>query len=50
MTVRSMLFRLCALGLLLVFDAMTPQAGIAAIASCLAHVPGPVTADHASEV
>ena len=47
MTVRSILLRLCALGLLLLYDAMTPQAGIAALASCLAHIPGPATADRA---
>jgi hypothetical protein len=34
----------CALGLLLLYDAMTPQAGIAALAGCLAHLPGPDTA------
>lgn len=45
MTVRSIIFRLCALGLLLLLNAMTPQAGIVALASCLAHLPGPATAD-----
>ncbi len=45
MTVRSFVLRLCALGLLLLLNAMTPQAGIVALASCLAHLPGPATAD-----
>ncbi|MGE3707259.1 MAG: hypothetical protein AB7I13_18460 [Vicinamibacterales bacterium] len=46
MTVRSTLLRVCALGLLLLYDAMTPQAGLAALAGCLAHLPGPDTAGH----
>ena len=45
MTVRSIIWRLCALGLLLLLNAMTPQAGIVALAGCLAHLPGPATAD-----
>lgn len=45
MTVRSLLWRMCALGSLLLLNAMTPQAGIVALASCLAHLPGPPTAD-----
>ena len=49
MTVRSFILRLCALGLLLLYDAMSPQAGFAALAGCLAHLPGPDTADHAHE-
>ena len=44
-TVRSVVLRLCALGLLVLLNAMTPQAGIAVLASCLAHLPGPATAD-----
>ena len=45
MTVRSFAFRMCALGLLLLLNAMSPQAGLVALASCLAHLPGPATAD-----
>ena len=45
MTVRQLLLRVCALGLLLLLNAMSPQAGIVALASCLAHLPGPATAD-----
>ena len=45
MTVRSIVLRLCALGLLLLLNAMAPQAGIVALASCLAHLPGPATAE-----
>jgi hypothetical protein len=50
MTVRSINLRLCALGLLLLLNAMTPQAGLVALASCLAHLPGPATADHDQKV
>ena len=45
MTVRQLLLRVCALGLLLLLNAMSPQAGIVALASCLAHLPGPATTD-----
>jgi len=36
----GLVWRLCALGLLLLFNAVAPQAGIVALASCLAHLPG----------
>ena len=50
MTVRQLLLRLCALGLLLLLNSLSPQAGIVALASCLAHLPGPPTAETDREV
>lgn len=44
-TVRSLVIRLSALGVLLLLDVLAPTAGIAALASCLAHLPGPATLD-----
>jgi hypothetical protein len=50
MTVRQLLLRVCALGLLLLLNTLSPQAGIVALASCLAHLPGPPTAEADREV
>ena len=41
MSLRSILLRACALGLLLLINALIPQAGIVAFAGCFVHVPGP---------
>jgi hypothetical protein len=45
MTVRTFVRCLCALGLLLIANAVAPQAGFAALAGCLVRVPGSATAE-----